>query len=54
VALSLKTFVLSLGCVVAWTVLLPAFVVAVATALSAYAVIAEVGVFLMGSTTHIG
>jgi len=47
-AMSLKTILFSLGCLLAWFVLLPMLFIAGGVALFAYAIFAELGVFLMG------
>lgn len=46
--MSLKAVLLSLGCVVAWFVLLPALVIGGGIALFAYATFAELGASLTG------
>ncbi len=48
-AMSLKTILFSLGCVIAWFVLLPMLVIGGGIALFAYATFAELGAFLTGS-----
>jgi hypothetical protein len=48
--MSLKTILFSLGCVLAWFVLLPVLLVGGGIALFAYAVLAELGAFLTGSS----
>jgi hypothetical protein len=45
----MKALFLSLGCVLAWFVLLPVLVIGGGAALFIYAVLAELGAFLMGS-----
>jgi hypothetical protein len=45
----LKAVLYSLGCVIAWFVLLPALVIGGGIALFAYAIFAELGAFLTGS-----
>jgi hypothetical protein len=47
--MSLKTILFSLGCVLAWFVLLPVLLIGGGIALFAYAVFAELGAFLTGS-----
>jgi hypothetical protein len=47
--MSLKTILFSLGCVLAWFVLLPLLLIGGGVALFAYAVFAELGAFLTGS-----
>jgi hypothetical protein len=47
--MSLKAILFSLGCVIAWFVLLPMLVVGGGIALFAYATFAELGAFLTGS-----
>jgi hypothetical protein len=47
--MSLKAFVFSLGCVLAWFVLLPLLVVGGGIALLAYAIFAELGSVLTGN-----
>ena len=47
--MSLKAVLFSLGCVVAWFVLLPALVIGGGIALFAYAIFAELGASLTGS-----
>jgi hypothetical protein len=46
--MSLKAILYSLGCLVAWFVLLPALLVAGGFSLFAYAIFAELGVLLTG------
>jgi hypothetical protein len=48
-AMSLKTILFSLGCLVAWFVLLPMLVIGGGIALFAYATFAELGAFLTGA-----
>ncbi len=48
----LKTILFSLGCVLAWFVLLPLLLIGGGLALFAYAVFAELGAFLTGSTSN--
>jgi hypothetical protein len=50
--MSLKALFLSFGCLVAWFVLLPAFVVGGGFALFTYAVLAELGAFLAGKPSQ--
>ncbi len=47
--MSLKAIFYSLGCVIAWFVLLPMLVIGGGIALFAYATFAELGAFLTGS-----
>ena len=47
--MSLKAFLFSLGCVIAWFVLLPTLMIGGGIALFAYATFAELGAFLTGS-----
>ena len=47
--MSLKTILFSLGCVIAWFVLLPTLMIGGGIALFAYATFAELGAFLTGS-----
>jgi hypothetical protein len=47
--MSLKAIFFTLGCLVAWFVLLPLLLVAGGTALFAYAIFAELGSFLTGA-----
>jgi hypothetical protein len=47
--MSLKTLFFSLGCLLAWFVLLPALVIAGGIALFAYAIFAELGAFITGN-----
>ena len=47
--MSLKAVLFSLGCVVAWFVLLPALVIGGGIALFSYAIFAELGASLTGS-----
>jgi hypothetical protein len=47
--MSLKTILFSLGCVLAWFVLLPVLLIGGGIALFAYAGFAELGAFLTGS-----
>ena len=49
--MSSKTILFSLGCVVAWFVLLPLLVIGGAITLFAYATFAELGALLLG-TSH--
>jgi len=46
--MSLKAILLALGCLVAWFVLLPLFLIAGGAILCAYAMLAELGAILMG------
>jgi hypothetical protein len=48
-AMSLKAILFSLGCVIAWFVLLPMLVIGGGIALFAYATFAELGSFLTGT-----
>jgi hypothetical protein len=48
-AMSLKAIMFSLGCVIAWFVLLPMLVIGGGISLFAYATFAELGAFLTGS-----
>ena len=48
--MSLKAVLFSLGCVIAWFVLLPALVIGGGIALFAYATFAELGALLTGSS----
>jgi len=47
--MSLKTILFSFGCVLAWFVLLPLFLIGGGIALFTYAVVAELGAILTGS-----
>jgi hypothetical protein len=47
--MSLKAILFTLGCLVAWFVLLPLLVIVGGTALFAYAIFAELGAFLIGN-----
>ncbi len=47
--MSLKAVLFSLGCVIAWFVLLPALAIGGGIALFAYAIFAELGASLMGT-----
>jgi hypothetical protein len=47
--MSLKAILFTLGCLVAWFVLLPLLLIAGGTALFAYAMFAELGAFLTGN-----
>jgi hypothetical protein len=47
--MSLKTILFSLGCVLAWFVLLPVLLIGGGIALFSYAVFVELGAFLTGS-----
>jgi hypothetical protein len=47
--MSLKAVLFSLGCVIAWFVILPSLVIGGGIALFAYAIIAELGASLTGS-----
>jgi hypothetical protein len=47
--MSLKAILFSLGCVIAWFVLLPMLVIGGGIALCAYATFAELGAFLTGT-----
>jgi hypothetical protein len=49
--MSLKAFLFTFGCLVAWFVLLPLLLIVGGTALFAYAIFAELGAFLTGSTS---
>jgi hypothetical protein len=46
--MSLKAILFALGCLVAWFVLLPLFLIAGGVVLCAYAVFAELGAILIG------
>lgn len=48
--MSWKTILFSLGCVIAWFVLLPTLVIGGGIALFAYATFAELGAFLTGTS----
>jgi hypothetical protein len=48
--MSLKAIIFSLSCLVAWFVLLPLLVIGGGVALFAYAVFAELGALLVGSS----
>jgi hypothetical protein len=50
--MSLKAIFLSFGCLIAWLVLLPTFVVGGGVALFTYAVLAEFGAFLTGKPSQ--
>jgi hypothetical protein len=50
--MSLKAILLSLGCVLAWFVLLPVLVIGGGAALFVYAVCAELSGFLLGSSSQ--
>jgi len=47
--LSLKTILFTIGCLVAWFILLPMLLIVGGTALFAYAIFAELGEFLLGN-----
>jgi NhaP-type Na+/H+ or K+/H+ antiporter len=47
--MSLKAILFSLGCVIAWFVLLPTLVIGGGIALFAYATFVELGAFLIGA-----
>jgi hypothetical protein len=51
--MSLKAIVFSLGCLLAWFVLLPLLLIGVGTALFCYAIFAELGVLLVGNTKSV-
>jgi hypothetical protein len=46
--MSLRAILFSLGCLLAWFILLPLLVIGGGVALFAYAIFAELGAFLMG------
>jgi hypothetical protein len=50
-AMSLKAIFFSLGCLLAWFVLLPLLVIGGGVTLFAYAIFAELGAFLMGNSS---
>jgi hypothetical protein len=50
--MSLKAILLSLGCVLAWFVLLPTLVIGGGVALFAYAIFAELGAFITGNPSQ--
>jgi hypothetical protein len=50
--MSLKAIFLSLGCVVAWFVLLPTLVIGGGISLFAYAIFAELGALLTGNRSQ--
>lgn len=50
--MSLKAILFSLGCALAWFVLLPLLVIGGGVALFAYAVFAELGAFLTGKPSN--
>ncbi|HEX9403713.1 MAG TPA: hypothetical protein VF917_04750 [Steroidobacteraceae bacterium] len=47
--MSLKTILFTIGCLVAWFILLPMLLIVGGTALFAYAIFAELGEFLLGN-----
>jgi hypothetical protein len=51
-AMSLKAIFFSLGCVIAWFVLLPMLLIGGGFALFAYATFAELGAFLTGTSAR--
>jgi hypothetical protein len=51
-AMSLKTILFSLACIISWFVLLPMLVIGGGIALFAYATFAELGAFLTGSSAR--
>ena len=50
--MSLKAILFSLGCVLAWFVLLPLLVISGGITLFAYAIFAELGAFLTGNRSQ--